>query len=139
MGKINRSDNTKKGVGDFISHPNSKCLPKYVSYDWISVYIEGRSKIYIYIDRLQDVKMDFTPSSMQSRKPVILVVGPLLFMVKRCSPIAESIACECPVVNRSIFKIPRGTCCLTLISKRWLVRPVYVYLHMYDLYMFTYI
>ena len=52
-----------------------------------------------------------------------------LFIDKRCSPIAESIACECPVVIRSVLRTPRRTCCLTLTSKRWLVRPIYVELH----------
>ena len=48
-----------------------------------------------------------------------------LFMDKRCSPVAESIACECPDVNRSMLRIPQGTCCLILTSKRWLVRPIH--------------
>ena len=40
-----------------------KCLPKYVNYDWIYVYIE-RGDLKKNIDRLLDVKMDFTPNSM---------------------------------------------------------------------------
>ena len=62
----------------------------------------------------------------ENQSPWYLVLQ--LFNDKRCLPIA----CECPDVIRSVLRIPRGTCCLTLISKRWLVRPIYVELHQHD-------
>ena len=50
----------------------------------------------------------------------------LLFMVSKCSPIAESIAWECPDVCRSFVIITLGTCCLILTSRGWQVLPIYV-------------
>ena len=44
-------ENCDKKMRNFMSHQCLKCLPKYVSFDWISVYVY----IYIYIYAKQQV------------------------------------------------------------------------------------
>ena len=66
---------------------------------------------------------------MMDWETIIFITGSAAIYSKQISsPIAESIAWECPDVSRPDNR-DLGICCLTLTSRRWQIIPIYVKLH----------
>ena len=118
----------KKEGGNFTSRQCLKCFPKYVSYDWVYVYIE-RGALKRYRSPLRCSNGFYSKLYAEQKTSNLGSWSCNFFIVRRCSTIAESRGTECLDVNGSLFRIARSTLCLTLTSKLWLVRPIYVELH----------